>query len=229
MQALLFSPYADETAILRLVIQQAGFTVRSIKDLALAIEEWPENPSELIVITLPEVSANDLQKIQQMRSQTGGSLVVIADQLTESHQIELFEAGADLLINRPYSARLLLAQIRATLRRTAGMPFFSLPTLSQSGAILDPASRTVQIHANEAKHLTQLEFRLLYTLMTHAGQIIPIDTIVEYVWGYTGDGSRELVRGLVKRLRTKVELNPKEPYYIRTAPGVGYFFNRFED
>ncbi len=53
--------------------------------------------------------------------------------------------------------------------------------------------------------------------MTHAGQIIPIDTIVEYVWGYTGDGSRELVRGLVKRLRSKVEPQPKEPTFIRTA------------
>lgn len=229
MQALLFSPYPDEAAILRLIIQQAGFTVRSIKDLDRAIEEWPENPSELIVVTLSEHFTSDQQRIAQIRSQAGGTMIVIADQIAENSQVELLESGADLVVIRPYSARLLLAQIRATLRRTAGMPFFSLPTLSQAGLVLDPASRTVQITAHEPKHLTQLEFRLLYTLMTHTGQIIPIDTIVEYVWGYTGDGSRELVRGLVKRLRAKVEINPKEPAYIRTAAGVGYYFNRFED
>jgi DNA-binding response OmpR family regulator len=229
MQALLFSHYPDEAAILRLIIQQAGFTTRSIRDIDQAIESWPENPSELIVFTLSEDFAVDLHRIIQMRSQTATTIVAIADMLSENKQIKLFESGADLVIIRPYSAHLLLAQIRATLRRTTGMPFFSLPTITQSGLVLDPASRTSAIQNKEPKHLTQLEFRLLYTLMTHAGQIIPIDTIVEYVWGYTGDGSRELVRGLVKRLRSKVEPQPKEPTFIRTAPGVGYFFNRFED
>ena len=54
------------------------------------------------------------------------------------------------------------------------------------------------------------------------------DKIVEHVWGYTGDGNRELVRGLVQRLRTKVEPDPKQPKFIKTEPGVGYYFNRFE-
>ena len=229
MQALLYSQYPDEAAILRLVIQQAGFTTRSIRDIDEAIESWPENPSELIVFTLCEDFPIDLHRIIQMRSQTATTIVAIADQIPENKHVKLLESGADLVIIRPYSANLLLAQIRATLRRTAGMPFFSLPTISQSGLVLDPASRTITFQNQEPKHLTQLEFRLLYTLMTHAGQIIPIDTIVEYVWGYTGDGSRELVRGLVKRLRSKVEPQPKEPIFIRTAPGVGYFFNRFED
>jgi len=229
MQALLHSPYPDEAAILRLVIQQAGFSVRSIRDIDRAIEEWPENPAELVVLSLTDDFAKSLHRIVQMRAQAEITLIVITDPLTENKHVEILEAGADLVVTRPYSARLLLAQIRATLRRTAGMPFFSLPTINQSGLVLDPASRTVRDHNEEAKHLTQLEFRLLYTLMTHAGQILPMETIVEYVWGYTGEGNRELVRGLVKRLRAKVEPQPKEPVYIRSAPGVGYFFNRFED
>lgn len=229
MQAQLFSPFPDEAAILRLVIQQAGFTVRSIKDIDRAIEEWPENPSEMIVFTTSGDFTADLHKIVQMRSQAGATMIIISDQLQEKNHIEFLEAGADLVITRPYSAHLLLAQIRATLRRTAGMPFFSLPTINQSGVILDPGSRTVKLENEQPKHLTQLEFRLLYTLMTHAGQTIPVDTIIEYVWGYTGDGNKELVRGLVKRLRSKVEPVPKEPIFIRTVPSVGYFFNRYED
>ncbi|NIP44340.1 MAG: DNA-binding response regulator, partial [candidate division Zixibacteria bacterium] len=69
--------------------------------------------------------------------------------------------------------------------------------------------------------LTQLEFRLIYTLMIRAGQIIPTDQIVEHVWGYAGEGNRELVRGLVQRLRAKIETNPRTPQYILTESGIG--------
>jgi DNA-binding response OmpR family regulator len=74
-------------------------------------------------------------------------------------------------------------------------------------------------------HLTHLEFRLLYTLMTHAGQVIPTERIVENVWGYDGEGNRELVRGLVQRLRSKVEPDPRQPVYILTEAGIGYYFS----
>jgi DNA-binding response OmpR family regulator len=84
----------------------------------------------------------------------------------------------------------------------------------------------VTLAEGEPKHLTQLEFRLLYALMTHAGQIMPAENIVEHVWGYSGEGNRGLVRGLVQRLRAKVEPDPRNPEYILTEPGVGYRFRR---
>ena len=129
-------------------------------------------------------------------------------------------------MTRPYSVRALLAQIRALMRRGSGIPFFSLPMLTQKDVLLNPSDRTVQVGDRGPKHLTQLEFRLLYTLMTNIGQIIPSDQIVEQVWGYTGDGNRELVRGLVQRLRTKVEAVPRQPEYIITESGIGYYFRK---
>ena len=62
--------------------------------------------------------------------------------------------------------------------------------------------------------------------MTHVGQIIPTEQIVENVWGYAGEGNRELVRGLVQRLRSKVETDPRQPQYIITEVGIGYSFKR---
>ncbi len=228
MQALLFSPHADEAAVLTLILQQAGFAIRSVRNLDLAIESWPEQPSDFILITLSDTGAPAQKQIKQMRAHTAAPILVIVDQPTEDVHVALLQAGVDLLVVRPYSPRILLNQIRALLRRTAGMPFFSLPTLSRAGVTLDPATRTVRVDEEEPNHLTQLEFRLLYTLMTHAGQIIPAENIVEHVWGYTGEGNRELVRGLVQRLRSKVEPDPRNPKYILTEPGVGYYFNRFD-
>jgi DNA-binding response OmpR family regulator len=104
------------------------------------------------------------------------------------------------------------------------VPLFSLPTLSLGGLTLDPATRTVKISDHPSKRLTHLEFRLLYTLMIHHAQVLPADTIVERVWGYSGRGDRELVRGLISRLRAKIEEDPRHPSYILTVPGVGYSF-----
>ncbi len=228
MQALFFSPHADEAAVLTVLLQQAGFMVRSIRNLDQAIEAWPKQPADLILIALPDEQSSAIKHVKQMRAHTAVPILVIVDRVSDDFQVELIEAGADLVTRKPYSVRFLLAQIRAILRRSAGMPFFSLPTLTQADLVLNPADRTVQVGDGELKHLTQLEFRLLYMLMTHVGQIIPTNMIVERVWGYSGEGNRELVRGLVQRLRSKVEPNPRAPRYILTEAGIGYYFSRFD-
>jgi len=201
--------------------------VRSVRGLDQAIEAWPQQPAEFILITLKGDQESALKEIHLMRSHTLVPIVVIVDVASDDFQVELFGKGADIVISKPYSVRFLLAQIRSLLRRSAGMPFFSLPTLVQADLTLNPADRIVTVGGGDPKRLTQLEFRLLYQLMTHAGQIIPSETIVEHVWGYSGEGNRELVRGLVQRLRSKIEPDPRNPRYVLTEPGIGYFFNRF--
>lgn len=226
MEAILFSPHAEETNVLQVILQQAGFMVRTYRSLDHAIETWPENPADLIMAVLSEDHNRLLIQTKQLRAHTVVPILLISDLLSDDLYVNYLAAGADLVIIRPYSVRALLAQIRAILRRESGIPFFSLPTLTQNDVQLDPSNRTVQVGEGESKRLTHLEFRLLFTLMTHVGQIIPTDQIVEHVWGYSGDGNRELVRGLVQRLRSKVEVNPRQPQYIITEVGIGYYFNR---
>lgn len=226
MQAVLFCPHADEANILQVVLRQAGFMVRTARSLDQAVEAWPEKPADLVLVVLDGELSPALSHLKQLRAHTAVPIVLIVDHAIEDDHVRFLEAGVDLVLNRPYGVRLLLAQIRAVLRRSAGLPFYSLPTLTQREVNLDPSNRTVQVEDREPVHLTQLEFRLLYTLMTHAGQIIPTEQIVENVWGYSGEGNRELVRGLVQRLRSKVEANPRQPVYILTEPGIGYLFYR---
>jgi len=226
MQALLFSPHIEEASVLILILQRAGFTVRTVQNLDQAIDAWPEQPADFVLITLPENISRAKQHIETIRLHTVIPICIISDPINESLQVDLLESGADLVVIRPFGIRFMLAQIRALLRRSAGIPFFSLPTLSQHDVILDPSMRTVMVGQGDEKRLTQLEFRLLYTLMTNVGQIIPTEQIVEHVWGYSGEGNRELVRGLVQRLRSKVEPEPRNPRYILTEPGIGYYFNR---
>jgi DNA-binding response OmpR family regulator len=64
--------------------------------------------------------------------------------------------------------------------------------------------------------------------MVYSGQIIPTENIVEQVWGYSGEGNRDLVRGLIQRLRSKIEPDKRNPYYILTEKGIGYYLRNFE-
>ncbi len=229
MQALMYSPHADETAFLTLMLQQAGLNVRAVRSLRQLVENLPERQVELVLLTEPAEYESLERSVKHVRAVSSAMLILITEPLAESETVRLLESGADLVISRPYGVRLLLAQIRALMRRGAAVPFYSLPTLTHRDIVLDPTPRTVQVNAGEPIRLTQLEFRLLYMLMTHPGEVIPTTQIVENVWGYSGEGNRELVRGLVQRLRSKIEPEPKNPRYILTQPGIGYYFNLVEE
>jgi DNA-binding response OmpR family regulator len=222
MYALLIAQDSDEAALLSLVLQRAGLTVATAKDLMHAMQTWQERPTDLILLALHDLSPQD--QVRLVRAEAQVPLITVVNPVDEGLHFALLEMGVDLVVARPFSARLLIARVRALLRRAGGVPLFSLPTLSLGGLTLDPASRTVKVSDHPSKRLTHLEFRLLYTLMIHHGQVLPADSIVERVWGYSGRGDRELVRGLISRLRSKVEDDARQPSYILTVPGVGYSF-----
>jgi len=224
MYALLLAHNADESAVLRLALQRAGFASRVTTDLRQVVKDWPEQPSDLVLLSFPEDLPFD--GVRELRTLTEVPFVVVTNPISEDQQVDLLEAGVDLVIFRPFSTRLLIAQLRSLLRRATGVPIFNLPNFTVGELSLDPSIRTIQVQNGPAIHLTRLEFRLLYTLIVHAGQVLPVETLVEHVWGYSGRGDRDLVRGLVKRLRAKVEPEPQNPRYILTIPGVGYKLQR---
>jgi len=222
MYALLLARNVDEKALLSVVLQRVGLAVTSAGDPERAMQSWPERPADLVV--LAHQGTDPLAGIRRVRSETTVPTIVIVNQVEEDVHCQLLDYGADLVIQRPFSSRLLIAQVRALLRRAGSVPLFSLPTLSIAGLTLDPATRITQVAGQSPRRLTHLEFRLLYTLMMHSSQVLSTETIVEQVWGYDDQGDKELVRGLVRRLRTKIEPEPHQPQYILTIPGVGYCF-----
>ena len=177
-------------------------------------------PPDVILVCLRQGSLTT--QVRRVRRDTEACLAVISNPFDEDEVCRALEAGADLVVLRPYSARLLTSQLRALLRRGRGSQLGILPLFTVGELTLDPSTRTVRVEDRPPRRLTQLEFRLLYTLVLHRGQTVPTETIVERVWGYGGEGDRSLVRGLIRRLRTKVEVDPRQPQYIVSTPGLGY-------
>ena len=220
MYAILLTHDQDESAVLRVILQRAGFASRLTTEAKSIPKTLAESHCDLILLSFKDDIPN--KTVQLIRSNTDIPIAIISNPVNEEIQILALQAGADLLIARPYSVRLLITQLRGLIRRASGMPIFSLPSFTVGDLTLDPSIRTIQVKDEGPKHLTRLEFRMMYTLMMHAGQTLATESLVEEVWGFSGRGDRDLVRGLIKRLRAKVELEPSSPIYIKTIPGVGY-------
>jgi len=220
VHALLVCDDEEETALLRLLLQRVGLTVQVASSLERAMQAHTERGVDAVVLAL-RVGSPRAQVLRVRRDSEAG-VVLISSTDDEDEICGAYESGADVVVVRPYSARLLGMQLRALLRRSQRASLGTMPPLRAGDMVLDPSMRVVTVGARPPRRLTQLEFRLLRTLMIHQGRTVPTQTIVESVWGLDGAGGMELVRGLVRRLRGKVEQDPRRPRYIITEPGLGY-------
>lgn len=224
MQAILVTRDSEEREILSLLLRHAGVAVATTQELHRVAANWLERPADIVVVSIGD-SCGLSEAIEAVRGVTEVPLLLIAEPMEEPQLCQLLEAGADLVLSRPVAPRVLAQYVRTLLRRSGGLPSFAIPQLDLEAIQLDPATRTLTVAGQESQRLTQLEFRLLYVLMTNREHVVPVDIIVERVWGYTGEGNRDLVRGLISRVRRKVEPNPDTPRFIQTIPGTGYRFS----
>ncbi|MBK9050887.1 MAG: response regulator transcription factor [Chloroflexi bacterium] len=143
----------------------------------------------------------------------------------DEDKIEGLRAGADDYLTKPFNMEELKLRVAAILRRVQVPKETGRKDFVQAGAVtLD--CRTFEVTAPHGKVLlTNVQFDLLYHLMSHAGQVFTSQQLLQDVWDYPRDtGSPELVRAHIKNLREKLEPIPNEPMYIRTVQGHGYAF-----
>jgi DNA-binding response OmpR family regulator len=144
----------------------------------------------------------------------------------DEDKIEGFRAGGDDYLSKPFNMEELQLRIRAVLRRTANSVEIEKRAshVQVSDVLLDTRSFKVTTPSGTTL-LTNVQFDLLYHLMSNANEVFTSQQLLQDVWDYPRDtGSPELVRAHIKNLRDKIETNPKEPEYIRTIQGHGYTF-----
>lgn len=218
---------ADDPDIRDFVIyslRRAGLTITTKSDLNSIVDGWSESGANLIVVQ-SNTPAELLSQIKELRRAVSVPLILLLEEPQERQIASLLNVGADLVLSLPVGPTILAAYAHSLLRRVGRRLSFALPVLDLGEVALDPSTREVKVGDDPPKRLTQMEFRLLYLLMTHRGEVLPTEVIVDHIWGYTEPSSRELVRGLVSRVRTKVERETPKSKYIHTIPGVGYLFD----
>jgi DNA-binding response OmpR family regulator len=209
-------------------VRRAGYEAVSANDVGSTLRIWMEALPDLILldINLPGTTGlkDGFAVCEHIRRQSDVPIILLTVRGEEEDIIHGLEIGADDYVLKPFSPRQLVARIQAVLRRGRAAEAASTPaTLSIDGLNFTPRLREVQLADGSTKSLTSLEGQLLERLMLNAGHVLTIDDLISDVWGANG-GSAEMLRQLVRRLRTKIEKDPSDPNYITNLPGIGYAF-----
>lgn len=211
----------EERETFAFALRQAGLRTQPRARLAEVTGGWAQYAADLILALEPG-EKELLDAIAELRQITTAPIIAVLDAPTQKTVLSAVRAGCDLVLTMPVDPRLAAAYSLNLARRSASVPARALPSLEVRGLRIDPAERTASVDDGEPVQLTQLEFRLLYSLVTHRGHVVSTDDLVEHVWGYAETGSADLVRGLISRLRAKLGDPVEEQRFIQTLPGVGY-------
>ncbi len=225
MRVEVFADDPTEGRIISVALREFGLMATPVLDFAARMDTWQEDPADIIVLAWWNREEISLEDVHLIRQQTQAPILVVNEPLPDTQECLLLEEGVDLMLDRPVSLRLLSNYVKVLSRISSSVPSTILNRMELETITLDTSDRTVTLPDTEPVRLTQLEFRLLYLLMSNQENVVPTEAIADRVWGYQDGGDRELVRGLVSRLRRKIEPKPDSPHFIENIPGVGYRFH----
>jgi len=185
------------------------------------VEVGSRQPDVVIVdLGLPDVDGIDV--IRRLREWTAVPIIVLSARGQERDKVTALDAGADDYVSKPFGASELLARIRVALRHTAGASHEADDATFAIGELrMDLLHRQVFVGDREVR-LTPIEYKLLATLVRHAGKVVTHQQLLREVWGPTHTDQAHYVRVYMAHLRHKLEAEPARPQYLRTEPGVGY-------
>ena len=176
---------------------------------------------DLIVLDLGLPDIDGVQVIRRLREWTTTPIIVLSARGRERDKIEALEAGADDYVSKPFGVGELVARLRAAWRRVTRGHRPEEPVFTVDSLRVDQSHRRVFV-ADAEVHLTPIEYRLLTTLIRHAGKVVTHDQLLREVWGPPYVGQAHYVRVYMAQLRRKLEENAARPRYLQTEPGVGY-------
>ncbi len=184
------------------------------------IEAATRQPDVVVIdLGLPDMDGIDV--IRRLREWTNVPVIVLSARGQERDKVAALDAGADDYVSKPFGAGELLARIRVALRHAASPGGGEDATFTVGDLQVDLARRQVLVAGKEV-HLTPIEYRLLTTLVRHAGKVLTHSQLLKEVWGPSHSSDAHYLRVYMVQLRRKLEVDPTRPRYLLTEPGVGY-------
>jgi two-component system, OmpR family, response regulator RegX3 len=202
-------------------LAREGFDPEVAPTIALASEAFEREPPDVILldVMLPDGDGRDF--CREIRKRSDVPILMLTARGEEIDRILGLELGADDYVVKPFSARELVARVRAVMRR--GRSEDRAATITIGAITLDPSARMCAKHG-EMVELTAKEFDLLHFLMAHPGAVVRREQIMDEVWDAHWFGPTKTLDVHISWLRKKLEDDPGNPRYISTVRGVGFRF-----
>ncbi len=221
---LLIEDEPELVRVLRAYLENAGFQVESAYRGDTGLSLWQHKRPDLVILDLNLPGMDGLDVAREIRRQGDTPIIMLTARVEESDQLVGLELGADDYITKPFSPRIVVARVRALLRRARSES--AAPAILRAADLeIDLQGHTVTRSGREIA-LTPTEFDLLATLAAQPGRAFTRLQLLEAIQGSAYAGYERTVDVHIKNLRAKLEPDPRKPRYIETVFGVGYRFAR---
>jgi len=207
--------------VMRATLASKGYEITEARSGEEALEKLRGQQPNLVILDVNMPGIGGLEACREIRERSDVPIIMLTVRNGERDKVQALDAGADDYVVKPFGIEELLARIRAALRRTnASDP---LPPVNSPDLQIDFESRKVLVRGQPVR-LTPKEFGLMRQLVANAGKPISHRSLLQAVWGPDYGEETEYLRVFINQLRKKIELDPKNPRYIRTEPWIGYRF-----
>jgi DNA-binding response OmpR family regulator len=217
----------DEKRLVSLVesyLTQEGYRVVTAYNGKEALTVAEKEKPDLVVldVMMPEMDGYEFMRRHRVENNT--PIILLTARVDDEEKVIGLEVGADDYMTKPFRPRVLVARVRAVMRR-AGEKDPAAKVLKAADIVLDRDSRTVKV-ADEFVDLTPSEFDILTSLMSSPGRVYSRLDLLDIIQGVRYEGYERTIDTHIKNLRGKIERSPRDPKYIQTVYGVGYRFKR---
>ena len=212
----------DDDPGIMVAVKQAlsshGYQMTTATDGKEALDSFDREPPELILLDLVMPRCSGLEVCRRIREYSDTPIIILSVKGSEADIVSVLDLGADDYLVKPFRLAELIARIRAVLRRGSNMVAAKVVC---GDLEIDTETHKVSV-ADRVITLTPIEYALLAELAGNVGRVLTTRLLVQRVWGSQYDDANDYVKGVVRRLRVKLEPDPAHPRYIITEPHLGY-------
>ncbi len=220
MTALIVDDERPIRRFLRKTLEVHDYRVLEADTGAQAVDVAGANKPDIIILDLGLPDMDGLQVLGKIRSTSQVPIIILSARDDDAGKVAALDLGADDYVTKPFSTDELMARVRTALRHrfatTGTSPVF------QSGALsVDLTKRIVTVNGEDTK-LPRKEYDILAQLITHAGRVVTHAQLIKAIWEDQAGIDPQYLRVYVRRIRDKIEENPRQPKLLLTETGVGY-------
>ena len=210
---------------IEIYLMQEGFEVVKAYDGEQAIKRLRENTDvQLAIIDIMMPKLDGIHTCMKIRENSSIPVIFLTAKSEDSDKILGLNIGADDYVTKPFNPLELVARVKSNIRRYTKLgsaPEDEAGLIKVGGLIINDENKEITVDGELVK-LTPIEYNILLLLARNAGRVYSIDQIYENIWGEEPLGADNTVAVHIRHIREKIEINPKEPKYLKVVWGVGY-------
>ncbi|MGD6834468.1 response regulator transcription factor [Sutcliffiella halmapala] len=208
---------------IEIYLKNEGVRVLKAKDGVEALEMLHENQVHLILLDVMMPRLDGISATYRIREEKNIPIIILSAKSEDTDKILGLQVGADDYVTKPFNPMELVARVKSQLRRYVSLGTFEgiRKVIDLNGLTLDKEAKEVAVQGEPVK-LTPIEYKIVDLLMSNAGRVYSINDIYERVWKEPGYNAENTVAVHIRKIREKIEIDPKNPRYLKVVWGIGY-------